>query len=222
METLFFIRWVAGFLTEKICIHLATQSYIPVFFTLKPRRTCNVLLLTTISLGKHKPLKYVANWKKHIHVFAAGMPYRENTFECVNVFVLFKIWIFKRFQLVQVSQMMGNVSFLSPLNKVVWLCDYTELFTHNIFEYLSQIIINKEPTRPPSGYAGIGWINYNMENSPEGEKEVWDVKRLLEVWKGVEEMENRIDNTDKMSRYTCYFLDDFCFSKTNVDRYKCW
>uniref|UniRef100_A0A8D3CQE4 ADAM metallopeptidase domain 17a n=1 Tax=Scophthalmus maximus TaxID=52904 RepID=A0A8D3CQE4_SCOMX len=33
---------------------------------------------------------------------------------------------------------------------------------------------------PPSGYAGIGWINYNMENSPEGEKEVWDVKRLLE------------------------------------------
>uniref|UniRef100_A0A8D3BUL4 ADAM metallopeptidase domain 17a n=1 Tax=Scophthalmus maximus TaxID=52904 RepID=A0A8D3BUL4_SCOMX len=45
---------------------------------------------------------------------------------------------------------------------------------------IHQIIINKEPTRPPSGYAGIGWINYNMENSPEGEKEVWDVKRLLE------------------------------------------
>lgn len=37
----------------------------------------------------------------------------------------------------------------------------------------SQIIINKEPGPHDR-------IHYNMENSPE-KKEVWDVKRLLEV-----------------------------------------
>lgn len=44
---------------------------------------------------------------------------------------------------------------------------------------IHQIIINKEPTkRPPE--AGPGWVHYNMENSPQKEKEVWDVKKLLE------------------------------------------
>ncbi|XP_070697920.1 disintegrin and metalloproteinase domain-containing protein 17a [Pempheris klunzingeri] len=45
---------------------------------------------------------------------------------------------------------------------------------------IHQIIINKEPTKPPPGHAGTGWIHYNMENSPVRGKEVWDVKRLLE------------------------------------------
>lgn len=51
----------------------------------------------------------------------------------------------------------------------------------------SQIIINKEPTKPPPDHRG--WIHYNMKNSPEDGKEVWDVKRLLEVgrdrWKDI-------------------------------------
>ncbi|XP_068436326.1 disintegrin and metalloproteinase domain-containing protein 17a isoform X2 [Clinocottus analis] len=45
---------------------------------------------------------------------------------------------------------------------------------------IHQIIINKEPTKPPRGHAGTGWVHYNMENSPMRGKEVWDVKRLLE------------------------------------------
>lgn len=45
----------------------------------------------------------------------------------------------------------------------------------------SQIIINKEPTKAPSGLSD--WVHYNMKNSPVPEKEVWDVKRLLEVGK---------------------------------------
>ncbi|KAM9355711.1 disintegrin and metalloproteinase domain-containing protein 17a [Pholidichthys leucotaenia] len=44
---------------------------------------------------------------------------------------------------------------------------------------IHQIIIHKEPTKPPVGHGGTGWIHYNMENSPGG-KEVWDVKKLLE------------------------------------------
>lgn len=45
---------------------------------------------------------------------------------------------------------------------------------------IHQIIINKEPTKPPSGHVGRGWVHYNMKNSPVSGKEVWDVKRLLE------------------------------------------
>ncbi|TDG98885.1 hypothetical protein EPR50_G00204980 [Perca flavescens] len=45
---------------------------------------------------------------------------------------------------------------------------------------IHQIIINKEPTKPPPGQAGTGWVHYNMENSPVSGKAVWDVKRLLE------------------------------------------
>ncbi|XP_040056227.2 disintegrin and metalloproteinase domain-containing protein 17a isoform X2 [Gasterosteus aculeatus] len=43
---------------------------------------------------------------------------------------------------------------------------------------IHQIIINKEPTKPPVGIGG--WVHYNMENSPVKGREVWDVKRLLE------------------------------------------
>lgn len=46
----------------------------------------------------------------------------------------------------------------------------------------SQIIINKEPTTPPSGKTG--WVHYNMENSSVTGREVWDVKKLLEVGNG--------------------------------------
>ncbi|XP_070835227.1 disintegrin and metalloproteinase domain-containing protein 17a isoform X3 [Chaetodon trifascialis] len=45
---------------------------------------------------------------------------------------------------------------------------------------IHQIIINKEPTKPPPGHAGTGWVHYNMEDSPVSGKKVWDVKRLLE------------------------------------------
>ncbi|XP_037342179.2 disintegrin and metalloproteinase domain-containing protein 17a isoform X2 [Pungitius pungitius] len=45
---------------------------------------------------------------------------------------------------------------------------------------INQIIINKEPTKPPGGHAATGWVHYNMENSPVKGKEVWDVKKLLE------------------------------------------
>ncbi|XP_056151766.1 disintegrin and metalloproteinase domain-containing protein 17a [Lampris incognitus] len=45
---------------------------------------------------------------------------------------------------------------------------------------IQQIIINKEPTKPPPDSADTGWVHYNMENSPVKGKEVWDVKRLLE------------------------------------------
>lgn len=43
------------------------------------------------------------------------------------------------------------------------------------------MIIHKEPTKPPPGRAGTGWVHYNMENSPMRGKLVWDVKKLLEV-----------------------------------------
>ncbi|XP_053192332.1 disintegrin and metalloproteinase domain-containing protein 17a [Scomber japonicus] len=45
---------------------------------------------------------------------------------------------------------------------------------------IHQIIIHKEWTRPPSGRAHSNWRHYNMENSPNPKKEVWDVKKLLE------------------------------------------
>ncbi|XP_028294724.1 disintegrin and metalloproteinase domain-containing protein 17a isoform X2 [Gouania willdenowi] len=45
---------------------------------------------------------------------------------------------------------------------------------------IHQIIINKEPTKAPSGQAGAHWVHYNMENSPVKGKVAWDVKRLLE------------------------------------------
>ncbi|XP_020496356.2 disintegrin and metalloproteinase domain-containing protein 17a isoform X1 [Labrus bergylta] len=45
---------------------------------------------------------------------------------------------------------------------------------------IHQIIINKEPTKPPAGHVGTNWVHYNMENSPGKGREVWDVKRLLE------------------------------------------
>ncbi|XP_010778871.1 disintegrin and metalloproteinase domain-containing protein 17a isoform X2 [Notothenia coriiceps] len=44
---------------------------------------------------------------------------------------------------------------------------------------IHQIIINKEPTKPPPEH-NARWLHYNMKNSPEKEKVVWDVKRLLE------------------------------------------
>ncbi|XP_042356384.1 disintegrin and metalloproteinase domain-containing protein 17a [Plectropomus leopardus] len=44
---------------------------------------------------------------------------------------------------------------------------------------IHQIIINKEPTKPPPG-ADKGWVHYNMKDSPVKDKEVWDVKKLLE------------------------------------------
>lgn len=58
-----------------------------------------------------------------------------------------------------------------------------EFFNNCVCNY-SQIIINKEPTKPPPGQALNGWVHYNMENSPVKGKEVWDVKKLLEVRKG--------------------------------------
>ncbi|XP_068608202.1 disintegrin and metalloproteinase domain-containing protein 17a, partial [Brachionichthys hirsutus] len=43
---------------------------------------------------------------------------------------------------------------------------------------IHQIIINKEPTKPPPNHRG--WVHYNMKNSPQIGVEVWDVKKLLE------------------------------------------
>ncbi|MEQ2236024.1 hypothetical protein ILYODFUR_008184 [Ilyodon furcidens] len=45
---------------------------------------------------------------------------------------------------------------------------------------IQQIIINKEPTKPPSGHSGVGWAHYNMKDSPVTGEEVWEVKKLLE------------------------------------------
>ncbi|XP_049451536.1 disintegrin and metalloproteinase domain-containing protein 17a isoform X2 [Epinephelus fuscoguttatus] len=45
---------------------------------------------------------------------------------------------------------------------------------------IHQIIINKEPTKPPTDPADRGWVHYNMKNSPVEDKDVWDVKKLLE------------------------------------------
>ncbi|KAM9777628.1 disintegrin and metalloproteinase domain-containing protein 17a [Neosynchiropus ocellatus] len=45
---------------------------------------------------------------------------------------------------------------------------------------IQQIIINKEPTKPPAGRNHASWAHYNMENSPVKGKDVWDVKLLLE------------------------------------------
>ncbi|XP_004082314.1 disintegrin and metalloproteinase domain-containing protein 17 isoform X2 [Oryzias latipes] len=45
---------------------------------------------------------------------------------------------------------------------------------------INQIIINKEPTKPPPGRASSRWVHYNMKDSPDGGREVWDVKKLLE------------------------------------------
>ncbi|XP_049597430.1 disintegrin and metalloproteinase domain-containing protein 17a isoform X2 [Syngnathus scovelli] len=45
---------------------------------------------------------------------------------------------------------------------------------------IHQMIIHKEPTKPPPGRAGSVWAHYNMENSPVKSKAVWDVKKLLE------------------------------------------
>ncbi|KAK5857447.1 hypothetical protein PBY51_010695 [Eleginops maclovinus] len=44
---------------------------------------------------------------------------------------------------------------------------------------IHQIIINKEPTKPPLVHSP-NWLHYNMKDSPGKGKEVWDVKRLLE------------------------------------------
>ncbi|KAJ4939565.1 hypothetical protein JOQ06_029010 [Pogonophryne albipinna] len=44
---------------------------------------------------------------------------------------------------------------------------------------IHQIIINKEPTKPPPGH-NARWLHYNMKDSPVKGKAVWDVKKLLE------------------------------------------
>lgn len=45
---------------------------------------------------------------------------------------------------------------------------------------IEQIIINKEPTKPPSGREASSWLHYNMENGNVKGKEAWEVKKLLE------------------------------------------
>lgn len=45
---------------------------------------------------------------------------------------------------------------------------------------IAQIIINKEPTKPPPGRDPSSWLHYNMENGNVKGKEAWDVKKLLE------------------------------------------
>lgn len=45
---------------------------------------------------------------------------------------------------------------------------------------IAQIIINKEPTKPPPGRDPNSWLHYNMENGNVKGKEAWDVKKLLE------------------------------------------
>ncbi|XP_053701531.1 disintegrin and metalloproteinase domain-containing protein 17a isoform X2 [Synchiropus splendidus] len=45
---------------------------------------------------------------------------------------------------------------------------------------IQQIIINREPTKPPAGRHRGNWAHYNMENSPVKGKDVWEVKQLLE------------------------------------------
>ena len=44
-----------------------------------------------------------------------------------------------------------------------------------------QIIINKKPSVAPSDHKGRPWAHYNMKGSPQEGKDVWDVKKLLEV-----------------------------------------
>lgn len=45
---------------------------------------------------------------------------------------------------------------------------------------IAQIIINREPTKPPQGRDPRSWQHYNMENSTVKGKDAWDVKKLLE------------------------------------------
>ncbi|CAL1575088.1 unnamed protein product [Knipowitschia caucasica] len=45
---------------------------------------------------------------------------------------------------------------------------------------IQQIIINKEPTKPPPGHDPRSWVHYNMGNSSVKGKDAWDVKKLLE------------------------------------------
>ncbi|XP_017273622.1 disintegrin and metalloproteinase domain-containing protein 17a isoform X1 [Kryptolebias marmoratus] len=45
---------------------------------------------------------------------------------------------------------------------------------------IQQIVINKAPTECPHGSNCIGWVHYNMQDSPDKGKDFWDVKKLLE------------------------------------------
>lgn len=45
---------------------------------------------------------------------------------------------------------------------------------------IAQIIINRDPTKPPQGSDPSSWLHYNMKNGNVKEKEAWDVKKLLE------------------------------------------
>lgn len=45
---------------------------------------------------------------------------------------------------------------------------------------IAQIIINKEPTKPPPSRDPSSWLHYNMENGNVKGKDAWDVKKLLE------------------------------------------
>ncbi|XP_024133501.1 disintegrin and metalloproteinase domain-containing protein 17a isoform X2 [Oryzias melastigma] len=86
-------------------------------------------------------------------------------------------------------EMMGRGQESVTLNYLIELIDRVDDIYRNTTwdeEYkgygvqIHQIIINKEPTKLPSGSSSSGWVHYNMKGSPVNGKDVWDVKRLLE------------------------------------------
>ena len=73
------------------------------------------------------------------------------------------------------------------------------------------MIINKEPTKPPPGHSGTGWVHYNMENSPVTGKKVWDVKKLLEVGIRVQETERSTHRpTECLDKGMSYMKGEEC------------
>ncbi|XP_067099575.1 disintegrin and metalloproteinase domain-containing protein 17a isoform X1 [Osmerus mordax] len=69
---------------------------------------------------------------------------------------------------------------------------------------IQQIVINKEPTKPPAVMEDTNWVHYNMKDSPTKGKEVWDVKKLLEQFSL-----DMADNASKVCLAHLFTYQDF-------------
>lgn len=89
-----------------------------------------------------------------------------------------------------------------------------EFCINGVFDYCSQIIINKDPTKRPTNHPNTTtWYHYNMQISADKKSDIWDVKKLLEVGK-----QQRVAKSYK--EYSCfhYFVGmgevvEYLFSK---------
>ncbi|XP_077394650.1 disintegrin and metalloproteinase domain-containing protein 17-like isoform X2 [Festucalex cinctus] len=88
---------------------------------------------------------------------------------------------------------MGHGKESVALNYLIELIDrIDDIFRNTAWDHkfkgygvqIQEIIIHKEPTKPPPRGALTDWTHYNMENSPVQGEEVWNIDKLINQFKG--------------------------------------